>query len=789
MEQNDVLYETRIKITLDTSDLEDGSLSSKIQKPLKSLASEIDGSMEKSKQSAKGFSDSVLGIGESFKGLAETVKGFDFIGDVFGDITDSYNTYEAAMNGVAAVAKGTGNSVSESMQVIKDSTASGLLNQSDAAAAVKNLEQYGFTAQESADMINVLTDAAAYNRQANYSLSEAVRVTTEGIRMENSQLSDASGITTNIAKMYDNYAQSLGKSSNNLTQAEKKQAVLNGVMAEASIFSGNAAEYTNTLAGSQQRLNAQVETLKQSLGNMVSGILKPLIGGLADWLSENQALAIGIATFVGVLIGGGGLVYAIVQIVAAVKKVASAFMSMSLASQIATFGLLGIATAAAGFAVYYGLSTAMEKATSTTESLGDKSKKASADVSDLGGSADSSAKQIAKLNKQLEELDRDYERDLKELANRHQENLEDLTAQIEEANIDYRRAIDERVADFNVTMAKQEQSHQDTVDGMMTQLAFLQRYNNDYNQQKLAQVQFALNKEQELYKKQTEAQQAELELQNQADKEKLDARLEGLQAELDEELVFMDKHRDELSSVQHTILLDEVESLRERYEAQKASYKEQIAEAGLAGGSIADNFNTTLDDYLNTDYSQQGEDLGKSIIDGMWKGITEGLGNWLARGGIVGNIFEWIFGATGEKDLYNSIVDRNIGVGQLSYQQAAAYSTIGGATSVLRQKNSSARISSLTSSAMDNVRKYQYASGGYTGPGPKDEIAGVVHRGEYVVPAEDVDQSTGLPKATGGVQNVTINLSGTFATSQNEQRKVAMQIANALAQVNQARIS
>jgi TP901 family phage tail tape measure protein len=40
-----------------------------------------------------------------------------------------------------------------------------------------------------------------------------------------------------------------------------------------------------------------------------------------------------------------------------------------------------------------------------------------------------------------------------------------------------------------------------------------------------------------------------------------------------------------------------------------------------------------------------------------------------------------------------------------------------------------------------------YASGGYTGRGGKYEPAGVVHRGEYVIPKQHVNQSTGLPYA------------------------------------------
>lgn len=50
-----------------------------------------------------------------------------------------------------------------------------------------------------------------------------------------------------------------------------------------------------------------------------------------------------------------------------------------------------------------------------------------------------------------------------------------------------------------------------------------------------------------------------------------------------------------------------------------------------------------------------------------------------------------------------------------------------------------ARLSQLTS--------WGYASGGYTGAGGKYEPAGLVHRGEYVIPKQDVNQRTGLPYA------------------------------------------
>lgn len=55
----------------------------------------------------------------------------------------------------------------------------------------------------------------------------------------------------------------------------------------------------------------------------------------------------------------------------------------------------------------------------------------------------------------------------------------------------------------------------------------------------------------------------------------------------------------------------------------------------------------------------------------------------------------------------------------------------------------------------------QFATGGFTGRGGKYEPAGIVHKGEYVVPKQYVNQSTGLPNMGGGteynIQNINIS--------------------------------
>ena len=51
--------------------------------------------------------------------------------------------------------------------------------------------------------------------------------------------------------MYEDYAKSIGKSTDALTQAEKVQAVYNGIMDEAAMFTGTAEEMASGYQGQQ----------------------------------------------------------------------------------------------------------------------------------------------------------------------------------------------------------------------------------------------------------------------------------------------------------------------------------------------------------------------------------------------------------------------------------------------------------------------------------------------------------------------------------------------------------
>lgn len=91
-----------------------------------------------------------------------------------------------------------------------------------------------------------------------------------------------------------------------------------------------------------------------------------------------------------------------------------------------------------------------------------------------------------------------------------------------------------------------------------------------------------------------------------------------------------------------------------------------------------------------------------------------------------------------------------------------------------------------------------FATGGFTGRGGKYDEAGIVHRGEYVLPQSMVNQSTGLPNAqamdsfgsgsttsNSNTYNITIPITGAIVTSPQDQRKFAEVIGKKINEVMQ----
>ncbi len=180
---------------------------------------------------------------------------------------DSSEQAENAFRGLESVANRTGVGISRAWSAVQQLTADGLMSQTEAATALKNLFSRGFGLEEAVTLIERFKDSAAFGRQAALGFGEAVVGATEGLKNENSALVDNAGVTKNVAKMWDDYAKKIGVSTNELTQAQKRQAEYNGVLKETEAQVGDSKKLQEGLSGANAKLAKSFSDLKNSIGD------------------------------------------------------------------------------------------------------------------------------------------------------------------------------------------------------------------------------------------------------------------------------------------------------------------------------------------------------------------------------------------------------------------------------------------------------------------------------------------------------------------------------------------
>lgn len=234
-------------------------------------------------QGVKGLSGKLDGITSSLKKLAAAAGiAFGVAAVVnFGKASVSAATeLSNAMMGLQSIMEGQGRSFKAAQAFIQQYTADGLIPATNAITAYKNLASRGYTDPQIQDTLQALKDSAAFGRQASYSLGDAVTSATEGLKNENSILVDNAGVTKNVAKMWEDYAKSIGVSTNDLTKQQKIQAEYNGIMEETRFQTGDAAKLAGTYSGQVLQLGYNFNNLKVAVGNAILPIASAVLPSL-----------------------------------------------------------------------------------------------------------------------------------------------------------------------------------------------------------------------------------------------------------------------------------------------------------------------------------------------------------------------------------------------------------------------------------------------------------------------------------------------------------------------------
>lgn len=651
--------------------------------------------------------DSAIAIGGVVAGLVTLQSTIQ----VMRQSVTAANEYQGALTGLSRLSQRFGYDQVVARDAAKSLAEDGLVTVSTAANGLQKLLTAGVGLPEAIELMRGYKDQASFGKSSTIDLDTAVGNLAESFYTENSAIGNLSGQTENWTQILEYGASVIGKNVSQLSQKERVMAKLIGQQRLNNLVEGDAAVFAATNAGKQALLNATLKNMQVTIGQVTNSITGGLIGALAGMSKEQQQATISIA-------GGSAAFIGIVTIapivVRAIRAIRTAIIAMGVANAFASAGITALIGALGGLAAGFAINNLIEGLESTDDlsaATAGNVEQVEGGLSGAAGNAADLAKQMAKINDQMEQAREDYRYSLAQLVQEKNQNIAQLTAQLDEEGKEYDNAYRERLSSFTKTQNEEQLTHEQSAKKLQNQIDFLTRYNNAANNQRRTELEFALAKENADYARSTQLREAEFEAQTKTAADEYEKRRAENQKKLNEELALLNKHRQEVLSVRNVILLDEIESLRKSRDEQLKSLEKQKS------------------DIVGT-LTAAGAEAGKASA----------------------KAFNTAFGAEG-----------------IYFDKATKYS-----------------VQNI------NGKKYvvpEFDTGGFTGRGGVKEPAGIVHRGEYVVPQSQVDQSTGLPDLSkmGASQTVqviaTVNMSGVMASGPSDFRAISVKIGKALNEV------
>ena len=176
-----------------------------------------------------------------------------------------------------------GQSGSEMLAAMQKASGGMIANQ-DLMLSANRAMSFG-VADNAAEMTQLIQVAMAQAAKMGMPVQQAFNDLVTGVGRLSPMILDNLGVTVKAEAAYANYAASIGKSSEQLTQAEQRQAFLNEMMAAVPNAAAEAAAAAENNASSWARWDASIKNLGDSVGMLLAGPGANLL----DWLNTPVA--------------------------------------------------------------------------------------------------------------------------------------------------------------------------------------------------------------------------------------------------------------------------------------------------------------------------------------------------------------------------------------------------------------------------------------------------------------------------------------------------------------------
>jgi predicted nuclease with TOPRIM domain len=253
-----------------------------------------------------------------------------------------FNQATSAASGLQSAIRASGEDWDVAHAFLKSYTEDGLVPLTQASAALKNMLAGGYGLEESMDIMRTMKDYAAYGRQGQLSMGDAIERTTQGLKAQLSSLTDNAGWTKNLKNAWVDYAATIGTTMGKLTEAEKRTAIYVAVMKDGVAVMGDAAKASDELTGKLARQEARVRTLGEAAGESLAPGYERLLDSLGPATDGITAFAKASPEATATLLGGAGLVAGLGALFAVLTLIgtAGAIVVGVVAAIVASAGLL-----------------------------------------------------------------------------------------------------------------------------------------------------------------------------------------------------------------------------------------------------------------------------------------------------------------------------------------------------------------------------------------------------------------------------------------------------------------
>ncbi|MFD4554407.1 hypothetical protein ACFWP5_08765 [Streptomyces sp. NPDC058469] len=584
-------------------------------------------------------SRAIKGVADSLNALAASAiaqQALSGLKNEFDQTIEASNKIQNSLIGVTSVANAFGANAGVARDAAKSLATDGLMSVDDAATSLKNLLSSGFSMPEAIALVNRFKDTAAFGRQSALGFGQAIEGATEGIKNGNSILSDNAGMTKNLSVILQEAGYSAQDLSKATTDSSIRQALYNGIIRETAPQLGDAARLASTYSGEQSKLSTVIFNTQAKMGDMLKMGLGPLLGGMTQWIQNNQETVISMAGAIGTVVAFGATVLALASIVRFVALVMGGPLMLVLTAISAIVGV--VAFNAFNRLQKQMLGTGQQFQTST----GQMKQSADSGLGQAAKKAQDLADKLKEIDENVVKANRDFQQSLADIVKSHDQKIADLTKSVDQEKADFSAAQQDKVDSFKQAQDDMAYQHQQQVDSIQRDLETENLKGRFADQQRIADLRVRLAQENSDYERSTGEKLSQYQKDTTNAQEQHNTKLTDLQTQLGQELAFMQQHSNDLRGVRVADALDEIDKLKQshndqlkQYEKQKADVVKNAAQttAGIANqlnglpSMVDPNMMHGIGDNIGRDMAHA---IGHALIQ-AWADMVNGVGSAIGQ--------------------------------------------------------------------------------------------------------------------------------------------------------------